>query len=196
VDAVDNAAAVRGIHFRDFGGVIHALVAAADRHDLGRGFCVLGELEGAAALEAVSDLALVRLAEQLGAAWARGAPHVLRARVADALWRGDGGLLLLRARSHDVALSLEDVAHAPRLTDLVEPAREHSWVAVRLLGLDGEPLAGVDYELTLADGSTETGTTDGNGEGRHEGIVRGSCIVTFHGLRPTLWQRGQQATTR
>ena len=111
----------------------------------------------------------------------------------EALRQADGRLVLLRASTQAVALALEDVASAPRLSELGEPEQEHSWVAVRLYGLDGAPLSGIDYELTLSDGSTETGTTDANGEGRHEGIVRGSCIVTFQGLPPALWQRDRQA---
>jgi hypothetical protein len=184
---------VRGIHFRDSVGVVHVLVAAADRQEAGRGYSMVGELEGAAVLNAMPDHLLVELGEQLGAAWARCTPAVLRARVIEALGQADGRLVLLRASSHAVALSLEDVASAPRLRDLGEPEQEHSWVAVRLYGLDGAPLSGIDYELTLSDGSTETGTTDANGEGRHEGIVRGSCIVTFQGLEPVLWQRDRQA---
>lgn len=187
---------MRGIYFRGPVGVVHVLVAAADRHEAGRGFALVGGIEGAQVVASISDLALVDLAEQLGAAWARCSPAVLRARVLEELRHADGGLVLLRARTQSVALSLEDVASAPRLTDLGDPVQEHSWVAVQLRGLDGEPLPNVSYELTLSDGTTESGTTDGNGEGRHEGIVAGSCIVTFHGLDAALWQRGQQAATR
>jgi len=147
-------------------------------------------------LAAMPDHLLVELGEQLGAAWARCPPAVLRARVIEALRQSDGRLVLLRASSPTVALSLEDVASAPRLSELGEPEQEHTWVAVRLYGLDGEPLSGVSYELTLSDGSTETGSTDASGEGRHEGIVRGSCIVTFQGLEPALWQRDRQAQSR
>lgn len=174
-------------------GAVHVLVAASDRHEVGRGYSIVGELEGAAVLAAMPDHLLVELGEQLGAAWARCAPAVLRVRVVEALRQADGRLVLLRASTQAVALSLEDVAAAPRLSDLGEAEQERSWVAVRLYGLDGAPLSGIDYELTLSDGSTETGTTDANGEGRHEGIVRGSCIVTFQGLEPALWQRDRQA---
>lgn len=192
--AGDNATTVRGIHFRDPFGVVHVLVAAADRHGVGRGFSIVGSIEGAGVLASISELALVELGEQLGSAWARCPPPVLRTRLVEELRQPDSRLMLLRARSQGVALSLEDVANAPRLSDLGESEQEYAWVAVRLLGLDGQPLAGVDYELTLADGSTEAGTTDANGEGRHEGIVRGSCIVTFQGLTPELWQRARQAS--
>lgn len=187
---------MRGIHFRDSVGVVHALVAAADRQEVGRGFSIVGGIEGARVLASIPEPALVELGEQLGAAWARCSPAVLRTRIIEELQQADGRLVLLRARSQGVALSLEDVASAPRLRDLAEPAQEFSWVAVRLYGLDGEPLAGVDYELTLADGSTATGTTDESGEGRHEGIVSGSCIVTFLRLEPARWQHAEQAANR
>lgn len=182
---------MRGILVRDPVGVVHVLVAASDRHEVGRGYSLVGGIEGAAVLASLSDAALVELGEQLGSAWARCSPAVLRARLVDELRQPDSRLVLLRARTQSIALSLEDVAAAPRLSDLAESEQEFSWVAVRLVGLDGQPLAGITYELTLADGSTESGTTDANGEGRHEGIVRGSCIVTFQGLEPTLWQRAQ-----
>lgn len=173
----------------------HLLVAAADRHEVGRGFSLLGGVEGTRVLASVSDPALMDLAEQLGTAWAGCSPAVLRTRIVDELQQPDGRLVLLRACSQSVALSLEDVASAPLLSELGDALEEHSWVAVRLLGLDGEPLSGIDYELTLADGSVQTGTTDANGEGRHDGIVRGSCIVTFQGLSAALWQRDRQASS-
>lgn len=171
--------------------MVHVLVAASDRHEVGRGFSLVGGIEGAAVLASLSDAALVELGEQLGSTWARCSPAVLRDRLLEELRQPDSRLVLLRARPQSVALSLEDVAAAPHLSDLAESEQEFSWVAVRLYGLDGEPLAGIGYELTLSDGSVQTGTTDANGEGRHEGIVRGSCIVTFQGLEPTRWQRAE-----
>jgi len=51
----------------------------------------------------------------------------------------------------------------------------------------------VPYDLELADGSTVSGTTDGDGNARHEGIPRGGCTVTFSDLPDRYWQHEHNA---
>lgn len=62
-----------------------------------------------------------------------------------------------------------------------EPEEETStaWVEFELVDAEGEPLAGVRYRLTLADGSTREGEVGASGVVRVEGIEPGECTVVF-----------------
>lgn len=103
-----------------------------------------------------------------------------------ALWRLPRPRPAIDAAAPDVPAELSDLAGS-------EPAEEQTWVAFRLLDLHGEPIPDVQYELTLADGSVQEGATDANGEARHEGIVRGSCVLVFPDLPETYWEQAHNA---
>ena len=102
------------------------------------------------------------------------------------LWRLERPRPPVDAAAPDVPAPLSDLAGT-------EPTEEHTWVAFRLLDLHGEPIADVQYELTLGDGSVQQGATDANGEARHEGIVRGSCVLVFPDLPELYWENAHNA---
>lgn len=106
------------------------------------------------------------------------------------------GLLVLwhRPQSRPVLTGSESLPPEP-LSDLAggSDEQEHTWIAFRLLDLHGQPIPDVAYELTLGDGSVEQGSTDGNGEVRHEGIVRGSCTLVFPDLPERYWETAHNA---
>jgi hypothetical protein len=67
-----------------------------------------------------------------------------------------------------------------------DPSPDLDWVTIQFVDDAGVPMANETYEVTLADGSTQTGTLDANGLGQLSGIVAGSCAVSFPGFKPRL----------
>ena len=82
---------------------------------------------------------------------------------------------------------------AVSLADLAGPLDERTWVAFRLVDLHGEPIADARYEITLSDGSLVDGTTNADGEARHDGIVAGGCTLSFPDLPEDYWQHEHNA---
>lgn len=114
------------------------------------------------------------------------------AQIVAELDRPVSDLALLRVVRPRPPLSYEPVtADTPLLSELGEAIQSDSWVGFTLLDLEGEPLADVRYELTLPDGSTQSGATDGSGQARHDGVARGSCSVTFPDLDESYWELGE-----
>ena len=66
------------------------------------------------------------------------------------------------------------------------PAKEPSWIEVKLLDASGHPVAGERYAVTLPDGAVASGTTDENGKARVEGFEAGQCKVSFPNLDKTV----------
>jgi type VI secretion system secreted protein VgrG len=63
------------------------------------------------------------------------------------------------------------------------------WIEIELVDEDGKPVPGEEYQVTLPDGSTvASGTLDGKGKARVEGIDPGSCKVTFPNLDKDSWK--------
>lgn len=54
-----------------------------------------------------------------------------------------------------------------------------SWVEIRLLDAEGEPVPQAEYTLILPNGEERTGTLDDNGEAREEDVPPGPCRVVF-----------------
>ncbi len=52
---------------------------------------------------------------------------------------------------------------------------------------DGNPVAGIDYEVQLPSGKKVTGTTDGTGEIHVHELDPGKCTVTFPGVHGEEW---------
>jgi len=64
-----------------------------------------------------------------------------------------------------------------------------SWIEIKLIDEDNRPVSGEAYEVTLPDGTMDTGTLDQNGFVRIEGIDPGTCRVTFPNLDGTSWEK-------
>lgn len=60
-----------------------------------------------------------------------------------------------------------------------EIVEAQDWIEIVLHDLDGEPVAGARYELTLPDGRVIHGRTDRHGLARHEGVPSGACSLSF-----------------
>ncbi|MFQ5551509.1 MAG: hypothetical protein ACE5FJ_09775, partial [Gemmatimonadales bacterium] len=53
------------------------------------------------------------------------------------------------------------------------------WIQVELVNAEGRPVPEADYELTLPDGTTRTGTLDDNGIAREEDVPPGPVRLVF-----------------
>lgn len=76
-----------------------------------------------------------------------------------------------------------------RETVTVHIHRPTTWVAIRMIDMEGEPVPGIRFRLKLPDGTVEEGTLDGNGMRRREGLVPGSCSVCFPDLDQDAWEQ-------
>jgi type VI secretion system secreted protein VgrG len=64
-----------------------------------------------------------------------------------------------------------------------------SWIEIKLLDEDNEPVPGERYQVTLPDGETVAeGTLDGHGFARVEGFEPGQCQVSFPDLDKSVWE--------
>lgn len=64
-----------------------------------------------------------------------------------------------------------------------------SWIEIELLDSGGKPVAGEEYLCELPDGTVDTGTLDNEGLVRIEGIVPGTCRVSFPKLDGSSWKK-------
>ncbi|UCE58238.1 MAG: type VI secretion system tip protein VgrG [Phycisphaerales bacterium] len=71
----------------------------------------------------------------------------------------------------------------------VKPTEEKktTFIKIRLLNDEGEPVAGERYRITCADGTVKEGTLDSNGMAEVHGLEEGECDVTFPDLDETAW---------
>jgi len=67
--------------------------------------------------------------------------------------------------------------------------KKKTWIEIELVDEAGEPVPGESYEITLPDGSKATGSLDGKGFARVDGIDPGTCKVTFPNLDKDAWNR-------
>ncbi len=70
-----------------------------------------------------------------------------------------------------------------------EAKKKTSWVEIKMVDEEDQPVAGEKYEITLPDGRVAKGTTDQNGVARIEGIDPGNCQVTFPKLDKDAWEK-------
>ena len=61
------------------------------------------------------------------------------------------------------------------------------WIEIQLLDEMGKPVPGEPYQITLADGSVASGSTDGQGLARVDGLDPGSCQITFPKRDQEAW---------
>ncbi len=65
------------------------------------------------------------------------------------------------------------------LVSLRQPGRIETWIETSLRGYDGQPMSGIDYELTFLDGTKRSGTLDGSGQEREESVPLGTTTVIY-----------------
>ncbi len=68
------------------------------------------------------------------------------------------------------------------------PAKK-SWIEIRLVDSEGNPVPDEQFSLKLPDGSLEEGHLDGFGHVEYYEINPGSCEVRFPGLEDDEWDR-------
>ena len=78
-------------------------------------------------------------------------------------------------------------AHKPPETE-EEKKKKHTFVAIELLDVDGQPIPGEPYKIELPDGSVTQGTLDEKGFAQVDGIDPGNCKVTFPRLDHRAWK--------
>lgn len=116
----------------------------------------------------------------------RGLPtEALLALVQEAVLEGE---LLVRTRveSFRVFRAEERVEEAPPVETERRPV---SWVAIRLIDDQGNPVPYRRYRIETPEGTTREGITDDQGRARVDGIEPGTCKVTFPGLDSRLWRK-------
>jgi hypothetical protein len=90
----------------------------------------------------------------------------------------NGALRLRDGRARSVIVPLEGMDE-----DVLGPeAPPTSWIEIELVDDAGNPVPDEPYALVTSDGRTRSGTLDGRGRAREEGIVPGDCKVTFSRL--------------
>lgn len=79
--------------------------------------------------------------------------------------------------------------HKPPQTQ-EEKEKKPSWIEIKLVDEEGEPVPGEQYKITLPDGETVAeGTLDNKGFARVEGFEPGSCKITFPQLDKDAWEK-------
>ena len=173
---------MRAREFLGSDGSWYALVPVAEESRVvERGWTRVGAIEAAHVL--------ARAAEPEGASPAEPDAWTTEWTI-DEVSRETGSVALWRVQQPQHATDILQLDAAPLLSELANaaPTDERTWVAFRLLDLAGDPLPDVPYDLELGDGSLVSGTTDADGNARHDSIVRGACTVTFTDLPDRYWQ--------
>jgi len=111
-------------------------------------------------------------------------------RLADAFRAGT--LVLIRPRASAVADSAGAATPPAPADDQVDsspqkPKSKKTWVALKLVDQDNQPVSGEKYHIELPDGSTRDGETDAAGEGWVEDIDPGNCKFSFPDLDASEW---------
>ena len=75
----------------------------------------------------------------------------------------------------------------PKGRDLPKRSRK-TWVEIELIGMDGSPIPGELYRLTLPDGTVQEGRLDANGRAAVRGLDPGDCTVSFPALDEEAWE--------
>ncbi len=91
------------------------------------------------------------------------------------------GLVLLRKLYMPARVQADTaVAVTP---SAIKKMKDEGWIEIAMVDAGGEPIADVDFDLRLADGSSESGKTNAKGEARFQAIVPGECCVRFPNLK-------------
>ncbi len=97
------------------------------------------------------------------------------------------GLILVRRTVSLVPFAGDSSPITPaQLRALIE-RKMLTWIGIRLVDDDGEPVGGAAYELGLTDASVREGSLDKQGCARVDGILPGDCRVGFPELEDDEW---------
>lgn len=69
------------------------------------------------------------------------------------------------------------------------PKKQTSWIEIQMLDEDGKPVTGEAFAILLPDGSTYSGTLDGKGRARVDGVDPGTCQITFPNLDISAFEK-------
>jgi hypothetical protein len=101
----------------------------------------------------------------------------LARRLADALRLGRVTLWRRRGRAPQ---SSEGEGTEPTETETLTPVSEpKTWIEIELLDMDGKPMPGERYVITLPDGTVREGTLDGHGRAYFGGLDPGSAEIRW-----------------
>jgi hypothetical protein len=64
-----------------------------------------------------------------------------------------------------------------------------SWIKIKLVDKDGQPVQGERYRIELPDGTVRQGILDSKGQAHIGGIDPGNCQITFPNLDKDAWER-------
>lgn len=85
-----------------------------------------------------------------------------------------------------------DVVEAEQAEPVLATAapQEVTWIEVRLVDMEGDPVPGERYRITMPDGDQREGKLDYRGRARVDNIdTPGECNVTFPDLDADAWER-------
>lgn len=106
---------------------------------------------------------------------------------------GDDGGLNAAGKNADqnfgsvpVGSETQTCGSTPPSSVVVSPYKK-SWIQIKLVDQDGNPVAGEEFSIQLPDGSPVDGYLDGNGFFQITGIDPGTCQVTFPNLDAPDW---------
>lgn len=137
-------------------------------------------------LDAIDTATLVALVAEVAGTRFEVGDEAVRQWVRDELGRPRVARLVLLREPGEHPPIAPGQFEAADLSDLAPPEEQTTFIAFQLLGADNEPLSDIQYDIHLSDGTTATGATDGDGKGRHDGIPRGGCTVSFPSLQQNL----------
>lgn len=70
-----------------------------------------------------------------------------------------------------------------------DKAKKPSWIEIKMVDEQGDPVTGEPYSITLPDGETvASGTLDEKGFARIDGIDPGTCQITFPQRDTEAWK--------
>lgn len=161
--------------------VVHRWDAAAaeETEAVPRGFFA-GYVEGWLADDAHRPAVLELYADLVGASAYRFATDRIAAaaaRLAEAFARGE--LLAVRIPETAASGGASTAKKPEEKKPEPEPPKEKTWIRVKVVDPDDNPVAGVKLELKLPDGSVRKVTVDDSGEIDIDGIDPGSCELAL-----------------
>lgn len=133
-------------------------------------------------------------ADLLGLMWFPKRSTEIDVRVLEVLGRelddAVGRVSILEEPALDMAPAGLHEAEEPAETEsLPEEVTAKTWIDIRLIDEDDEPVSGIEYEIKLPDGTRRRGRTDADGRVRFDNIDPGSCRFTYLGLDEQAWRR-------